>query len=365
MPTWKHPLFGADPLTLVRALARGGSLPPRAWALVGALLAVSCVRAPFSLCEYLWVASTSRRIPAPRAPVIILGHWRCGTTHLFNLMSRDPRFAWSGPLAVGIPWDYKLIGNLLEPVFRRLIPGDRYVDAVAVTPESPQEDEIALASMQDLSYYHGIYFPRCLASRFREGVIPADTGGRWERRRRRLEHFHRKLLAGRNPSTTLLIKNPVYTGQVGWIRRIWPDARFIHIYRNPYDVFVSTRGFFRDMLSRFALQDFDVDVIDDLILDTYPGMIERLYDDTRNTPRNHFVELRFEDLESDPLAQLERIYTSLELDGFDDLRDELQDYLDSIKDYEKRAHVLDEETVRKVDRYWGGLVETWGYERPR
>jgi len=40
------------------------------------------------------------------------------------------------------------------------LPSDRHVDNVAVTPDSPQEDSIALASMIPLSYYHGLYFPQ-------------------------------------------------------------------------------------------------------------------------------------------------------------------------------------------------------------
>lgn len=37
----------------------------------------------------------------------------------------------------------------------------------------------------------------------------------------------------------LLIKSPVHTGRVKTLLSIFPDAQFIYIHRNPYEVFQS------------------------------------------------------------------------------------------------------------------------------
>lgn len=334
------------------------------WPLAGTMLLASLLRGPASLCEHAWTSARLRRLPAPRAPVFILGHWRSGTTHLFNLMSRDPRFAWPDPFATGLPWDFLLLGRLARPLMKRALPRNRFIDDVAVDPDSPQEDEIALASMQNVSYYHAIYFPRRFESRYREGVfLESVSDSELKRWRRRFEYYNRKLLAAR-PGRTLLLKNPVYTGRVARIRQIWPDARFIHIHRNPYAVFESTRKFYRALLPRFALQEFDEELADALIAETYPRMINNLYEDVADLGSDRFVELSFEALERDPLAQLEHIYTSLAVPGFPEVRREFEAYLESIAHYKKNEHSFTDEIVDKVDRHWGELVRRWSYSPP-
>ena len=328
------------------------------------LLAASMARAPFSCCERLVAASRLRRAPPHRAPVFILGHWRSGTTHLFNLMSRDPRFAWADPFATGLPWDFLLLGRLVRPLGERLLPKRRFIDDVPVSPDSPQEDEIALASMQNVSYYHGIYFPSRFARHFSRGVLLDDVSDReLDRWCRRFGHYNRKLLIGRTEKTPL-IKNPVYTGRVALIRELWSGARFVHIHRNPYVVYESTRKFYQSLLPRFALQEFGDDVADDLILDSYPKMMESLYKDVEDIGPSRFVELRFEDLEKEPLSEIERIYASLAIPGFSDVQPVFRRYLESVSTYKKSTHVLTDEVIGRVDRHWGGLVRRWGYTAP-
>lgn len=363
-PVWNHPLFGADPRTLITALARNRPLPRKVWPLAGAMVMASLLRAPFSLCEHAWTAARLGRLLPPRAPVFILGHWRSGTTHLFNLMSRDPRFAWPDPFAAGLPWDHLLLGRLARPLMKRALPETRFIDDVAVNPDSPQEDEIALASMQDVSYYHAIYFPLRFEARYRQGVFLEGVGDRRRARwLRRFEYCNRKLLA-RHPDRTLLVKNPVYTGRVALIRRLWPDARFIHIYRNPYVVFESTRKFYRALLPRLALQEYDEELADKLIAETWPRMIDSLYNDAADLGGERFVELSFESLVRDPPGQMQRIYTQLNLAGFPETRPRIEAYLKSVAHYKQNEHVLTEETIGTVDRHWGDLVRRWAYSRP-
>jgi len=364
-PTWNHPLFGADPLTLGRALLGNGPLPARVWPLVLAMAAASLARAPLSLIERAHVALRAPHLPDSAPPVFILGHWRSGTTHLFNLLSRDPQFAWPSPFATGLPWDFLLLGRLLRPLLKRALPEDRYIDRVAVTEDAPQEDEIGLAAMQNLSYYHGLYFPSQFERHYRRGVffdaLEPATLARWQRR---LRHYCAKLRLER-PGTRLLVKNPVYTGRVALLREMFPDARFVHIRRNPYVVFQSTRRFYRALLPQMALQPWRETEADALILETYPRMIEALERDVADLPEDRYMELSFEDLEADPMPQLERIYRRLALPGFESAAPAFARHLDGVRGYTKNAHRFPEDAVALVDAHWGRFVQAWGYEAPR
>lgn len=363
-PTLNHPLMGADLRTLGTALFGNGALPPAAWPLAAALLASALARSPFTLAEGVYAKARRRGLPPSPPPVFILGHWRSGTTHLFNLMSRDPRFTWVDPIASGMPNDFLLLGRLLRPVLARALPEDRYIDSIPVHLDSPQEDEIGLASMQDVSYYHAMYFPErfeshLMAGLFHEGLDPARIA-RW---RAKVRDYAERLLVTQ-PGATLLIKNPVYTGLVAQMREIWPEARFVHIYRNPYVVFQSTRAFYRKLLPRFALQPYREDMADELILKAYPRMLERLEADTKDLPRDRFLTLRFEDLEAAPIETLGRIYDRLGLEGFAEVRPTFEAYVGGISGYRKNRYGFSEDLMDAVDRHWGGYVERWGYTRP-
>lgn len=361
-PTWNHPLLGADTRTLLGLFMRH-RIGPRLWPHALILLGAALARAPLGLVERTIRAGRSPRI---EAPVFILGHWRSGTTHLYNLLSRDPQFAWPDPIATGLPWNFLLLGRALRPLLERALPDSRLIDNVAVDPDSPQEDEIALASMQTLSYYHALFFPEAFATHFRQGLFPETEGvaaARLDRRRRRVLHYFGKLL-GAGRGATLLVKNPAWTGQVRWLCELFPDARFIHIHRNPHVVFESTRNFYRKLLPAYALQPFDAEAVEPLILEAWPRMIERLDADTAGLPAQRFIEIAYADLESAPLDCLRAIYRQLGLGDFAAIAPTVEDYLAGLAGYRKNPHRFTEHGIEAVERAWGGLVRRWGYDRP-
>jgi hypothetical protein len=363
-PTWNHPLFGADPVTLFKAFTENGALPVKQWPMAAAMMGAALARSPFSAAERLYVAAKEKSLPETEPPIFILGHWRSGTTHLYNTLSRDPQFAFVDPFATGMPWDFLLLGRWLQPLLTKALPADRFIDRVAVNPDSPQEDEIGLAAMQNLSYYFGIYFPQQFDRHYRQGVflddVPPVTMARW---RRALRHYFAKLKIAQ-PGQRLVIKNPVYTGRVDLLRQWFPNARFIHIYRNPYVVFQSTRKFYRSLFPRLAMQPFDETQADKLILETYPRMLANLKKDTADLPPERMVTLRFEDLESDPETQLEAIYRQLEIPGFEHAHPIFREYLESVSGYRKNSHGFPTDAIELVDEHWGDFVREWDYQPP-
>jgi len=357
-----HPLSGADLATL-GAVFRAGGRPDRLGRAAG-IWAAALARAPISALER---ALMDPRLPDAAdlpPPVFILGHWRSGTTHLYNVMSLGG-FGYVPPVATGLPWDLFGIARLLRPLLERQLPESRYIDAIPVTPTSPQEDEIAIANMSPLSFYHGLYFPRAfdrLIERgvFFEGCTEEDIAG-WEAR---FLYFLRKLahLQGR----PLLIKNPVYTARPARLARLFPGAKFIHIHRNPFDVFLSMRNFHARLLDALALQDVPVDLdIDATILRVYERMMTRFDAETRGWAAPDFVELGYDDLDRAPMEALATIYRTLDLPGFDRAAPTFAAYLDSVRSYRKNAFRGDAAAVEKVLAHWKPWIERHGYAVPR
>jgi len=355
-----HPLSGADLGTLRQVFADGGwPLGPAALGIWGAALG----RAPASLAERALIARHLPNAAEMAPPVFILGHWRSGTTHLYNVMSHAG-WGYVPPVATGLPWDMFGIGRAFRGLLERQLPETRFIDNIPVTPTSPQEDEIAIANMSPVSFYHGIYFPKDfdrLIDRglFFDGLSRAEVAA-WEAR---FVYLMRKLAL--QQGARLLIKNPVYTARPAQLARLFPGAKFIHIHRNPFDVFLSMRNFYARLLERFALQPVPEGLdIDATILRVYSRMMEAFEEQTSGFAAPDFVELPYDMLDSAPMEALERIYRTLDLDGFAAARPAMEAYLASVTSYRKNAFKGDNAAIETVSAHWGRWIEKWGYAVP-
>lgn len=359
-----HPLAGADPQTLLSVLWQSGGIPPRRWPQAGAALAASLARGPLSLAERGVVAAQRRGRPLQTPPIFLVGHWRSGTTHLYNLLAKA-NFGFVDPIAAGLPWDLLLLGRWLRPLLVRMLPEGRFIDRVAVNADSPQEDEIAIANMTALSFYHAIYFPRRFdrlywRGLFLEGASPRQVR-QWERC---LDHLLWKL-EHLQPGRPMLIKNPVYTARVAQLARLYPGARFIHIVRNPHEVFASTRNFFFKLFEALALQPSDAVEVERVVLETYPRLMTPLLRDAPALAPGQFVETTFEALERQPLTELERIYGGLNLPGFAEAAPAFKSYLGSVRNYTRAERRFPERDIELVESHWRPFLDHWGYGRPK
>ena len=357
-----HPLSGADIGTLAAVLRRAG-LPEKP--LAGAAIGLAVLaRWPFSAAER--VVMESRLPPAGEMapPIFILGHWRSGTTHLYNIMAKSGAFGYVPPVATGLPWDLFGLARVFRPLLERALPKHRYIDNIPVTPESPQEDEIAVANMSDLSFYHGIYFPRAFWDFVRRGLFFEGCSEKeidyW---RERFVYLLRKLYLYQDRKP-LLIKNPVYTGRLAMLLEMFPEAKFIHIHRNPYDVFVSMRNFYAKLFKEFALQGYEHVDIDETILTVYERMMRALETEAAGLPKSRFIELRYADLDCDPMSALDEIYSNLGLPGFEVARPSFEAYIASVRSFEKNRFSYSDEAAEKVAKRLGYFLDKWAYARP-
>jgi hypothetical protein len=358
-----HPLFGANPPTLGRVLARNG-LPRTGLVEIAAAGTLAALKSPASFTERIYVNARRHSLGVKEPPVFILGHWRSGTTHLFNVMSRDSRWGYVSPFATALPWDFLLLGRVLEPVLARLLPRSRFFDNVKVERDSPQEDEVALANMTPLSFYNALYFPSHFRETFDRGVFFDGCSGREIRDWQRMLRYYYDKLSIRAGGRQLLIKNPVYTARAAMLAQMWPGSKFVHIHRNPYEVFFSMRNFFERMFAQFALEPWDNVDIDGAILDTYTRMMDLCLRDTARLPEGSFVELSFDSFQKQPLEEVQRIYDALGIRGFETSDSRFRAYLASVAGYRKNTYNYPPETVERISERFRPYIERWGYKLP-
>jgi len=343
-------------------LTTNGPLPVSAFSRITIALVACLMRWPFSTVEKLLTHEPqASNLPAP---VFIVGHWRSGTTHLHNVLCQSGDFAYISPLEAGLPWDVRGIARFLKPLLAKVLPEDRYIDNVAVNIDSPQEDSIALANMIPLSYYHSLYFPQRFDFHFNRGVffdgVSEEEINLWKKY---LTYFLGKISMGHD-TKPVLIKNPVYSAHIPRLLEMWPDAKFIHMYRNPYDIYPSTKHFYSSLLQELSLQDYTHIDISQLVLTTYPRLMHTMLRDSAKLPDNQFVQVRFEAFEQQPMDELERIYAQLDIAGFDIAKSRFTQYLDNNKSYKKNAYTRDPNDARLVEEHWFEFIHRWNYDAP-
>ncbi|MCH7806032.1 MAG: sulfotransferase [Proteobacteria bacterium] len=359
---YSHPLMGVSLSNLFRLFRMYGwpEKGHRGTALMFVLSALA--RLPFALLDAAYVAM--KRNGVKPDPVFIIGHWRSGTTHLYNIMSKSPRFHFVSPFATALPQAFLVLTRLFRPLLVKTLPEGRFIDGVPVTEDSPQEDEIALSNLTANSFFHALYFPKDFYQTYNRGLffdgVPKDQVAEWGGR---LKEFYLKLQI-EGADRRLLIKNPVYTARVKEILKLYPKARFIHIHRNPYKIFFSMRNFYQKLLAEFPLQNYEIENLDDHILGVYTRMMDNFERDAAGLPKGQLIEVRFEDLQKNPLKELEKIYRALDLGDFTEDKEAYTKYLEEVKDYRKNVYNFPEEDLKKVEIHWRRFIKRGGYSRP-
>ena len=361
-----HPLAMTPPGVWLRVVRENGGVSPAYRRQLASLLLGTALMSPLRAWETLRYGRAVARTPIAHPPLFILGFARTGTTHLHNLLAQDPALGVVTTFQAAMPTFYLTARSI--PAFRRFLeknmPQTRPMDNVAIALDAPQEEEIAVANTSHLSYIHHLSFPTRLRAYFERyalmrGLTPAELT-RWERVYLNVLRKATLAAGGRR----LVLKSPNNTGRVPHLLRLFPDARFVHITRSPYAVYRSVRHTYRAVLPLSRLQDCPWETIAADSTYCYAAVMRQYLDDRAQIPAGRLSETRFEDLEQNPLAELERIYNELSLPGWNDAKPAIAAYLDGIAGYRRNAYDIDPAIAEIVEREWAFALDEWGYRRP-
>jgi hypothetical protein len=101
--------------------------------------------------------------------------------------------------------------------------------------------------------------------------------------------------------------------------------------------------------------------VDEIILSWYVELFSLFERDRALIPDGSLYEMKFEDLEAEPVETLRQMYHGLGMAGFELFEERLKDYLKSIASYEKNTFHMSDEDREKVRAAWGKNFERYGY----
>ena len=295
-----------------------------------------------------------------RPPIFVLGHWRSGTTHLHYLLTNDDRFAWPTFYQVFYPHTFLCTERRFSALQAFLLPQHRAYDNVHQDLSVPCEDEFAMCVYGFRTHYLSGVFPG--NAEYYDQFLSLRDASRndVEKWKGALEMFLKKLtLKHQKP---LILKSPGHTGRIKLLLEMFPDAKFIHIHRDPYTVFQSFMHTYETGLPYGRLQHTNQFDWTARIIRQYREVYDAFFEQRAMIPAGHFHELGFEELERDPIGEIRKLYTELGLPEFTQVEPALRRYVDSQRGYRKNVFAeLAPDLRRRVAEEWRRCFEEWGY----
>ena len=318
---------------------------------------------PFSFIDRLVLRNKLKNLDLKEPPIFIIGHWRSGTTHLHNLLTQDPQFGYISFFQSVAHPAFITGESLKSSIGKRVSSGKRPMDNMYVSLNTPHEEEFALMNM---SFYHGLLnFPQKARHYFKTYVSFENTSQKLKEKWKKAYLQILKKITYVNGGKRLVLKNPPNTARIKTLLEIFPDAKFIHIYRNPYVVYSSTLHMRKKLLSRTALQKISEKQLESDVLFFYEQLMKKFFEEEKLIPPGNLLEVKYEDLERNPLEELKRIYEQLNIPDFELAESFFLDYTNRNKNYKKNEHIFDDEIVERINKHWSFTVDKWKYESPQ
>jgi hypothetical protein len=280
---------------------------------------------------------------------------------LHNLFAQDDRFAYPNFYQVMFPHTFLSTEATSGKLVGFFLPRIRPQDNVRLGINEPQEDEFALSCLTRLSFLMTLAFPRRAEHYDRYLTFRGVAENERAEWKAALKGFVQKLSF--KYGRPLVLKSPGHTCRLKMLLDVFPDAKFVHIHRNPYEVFQSARHTLKKILPWWTMQrSILLDDLDDRTIRQFKEVYDVFFEERGLIPKGRFHEVKFEDLEADPLGQLRGIYQALDLPEFEAAEPALRRYVESLAGYKKNTFPeLPAELRARIAREWCRSFEEWGY----
>ena len=324
---------------------------------------VVVISTPFQIYEYVYFRRKIKQYKFKRSPIFIIGHWRSGTTHLHNLLCKDTNHGFVTTYQGVFPNNLK--SKWIFKTFMEMkIPKTRPSDNVKLSADFPQEEEFALGNMTDATFYHFFYFPS-LNDQLYEKFVRLNGISASAKNLLKKKYYELLVKAAFNThKEQLIVKNPLNTGKINLLLEMFPDAKFIHIYRNPIITYLSTNRFYRSLLPATHLEDYKEAYISEKIIQNYKNLMNDYFETKHLIPEENLIEIKFEEFERNNLFHLKEIYDRFGLESWEEAERHFKAYAVTQRNYQKNKYKISNAELDILKSEWGFALEKLNYTIP-
>jgi hypothetical protein len=236
------------------------------------------------------------------------------------------------------------------------------MDAMTYSWASPQEDEFALLALGATSPYEALLVPSLM--RDAETLLDLRTRSREDQVRwgETLQHFLKLLtLQQKKP---LVLKSPSHGFRLPALQGLFPEARYILIERNPYEVFASNLKLWRTLVGQYGWEQWRPEEIENFILRAYVLHEEIVSQQAEQGGAKFMARVRYEDLVADPLQELEKLYVTLEIPAWPAAQERIRPYLAQVAGHKRNRFEISSAQKARVDTAWGEWIAKKQYLWP-
>ena len=332
------------PTTLLAGL-RHGSVSPRRFPVALLLTASGLAVEPFAWLQALIYGRRIQACACPDNPVVVIGHWRSGTTYLHQLLAADPAAATARNHFTIAPQAALVLKPLLKLLLKWGMTQHRPIDAVPWGAEDPHEDEVGLARLTMDTNMAGIAFPQHYPRHFRRAVLNSTP----QFEQTLLQFTRLTWLHDGAGKTHLVIKNSAHTARIVLLLRLFPRARFVYLHRRPIDSIRSLAQVKQRLAQLAGLQEPPSSLRQVEETAAAHDQLQEAFARSRHLiPKGQLVEIAYDDLVQSPLNTLKRIYSALKIGGWDSALEAIAARIAKSRAYQAEPVVLDPEAEQRL-----------------
>jgi hypothetical protein len=361
----KFPLINISVFEFARRVFKGRRISLKGVFLLIAYYLQMIPALPFTLLQFLLYGQRIKKTIISKDPVFILGHYRCGTTFLQKLMVSDKRFGCITNYDSLFANTNLLFGEKMKPMIQLIInrlkiKNPFFHNSIVQLSDPTEEDDYLMNKASAYSAYWGLVFPKC----WREWL----NGSHQFMNRKYYNGWVKEYLntlkyaTFKNSGKQLVLKNPPNTERISVLLRLFPKAKFIYIYRNPFHLYYSIRNMWsKAILKYYSLQKISDEELDEIIFEHFSYLTEQYEKDKRLIPEGSLIEISYEELKADSFDVIRKIYSKLDLPDFELTANDLLKQLEMEKEYQNFQFQNSAETLKRINERWGKYISEWGY----
>ncbi|MGH9958126.1 MAG: sulfotransferase [Pyrinomonadaceae bacterium] len=308
-------------------------------------------------------------------PVFVVGHWRSGTTLLHELLGRDPKGSMPTCLECFLPHVCLLLSEDWASRLPAYLPAVRPMDAVQLGWDRGQEDEFFFCNRGLRTPYYRFAFPQ-------RWTCADDFWGLFSMTEHEEQQFVANLFLllkiiqlrrrrAKRSIERVVLKSPTHTARIAFLNHslsthLKERPRFLHIVRNPFEIYLSTERLWQRMCDDQGLHapKFDAGELSHFIVTIFRKMHEASIRDIAGLPKDQYQVVRYEDIDPNRNAKdrvihnLRRVYGEfgLELEDTSSMRT----FLD--EPFRQNSHrTLGANELKLLQREWKDYFDRFGY----